>query len=75
MVTVFSTLILISALALIISVLFQESKTEGMGAITGGSQNVWGRGAPRTKEVVLHKITIVSAVVFMASAIIIAAIQ
>lgn len=75
MVKLFSALILISGISLIVSVLFQESKSEGMGAITGGSQKVWGKGSLRTKDAMLHKITTVSAVTFMVSAIIIAAIQ
>ena len=75
MVIFFSALILISSISLIVSVLFQESKSEGLGAISGGAEKRWGKSRARTMGAMLSKITTVSAVVFMISAIVIAAIQ
>lgn len=75
MVKIFSALILISSITLIISVLLQESKSEGMGAITGGAGGRFGRSKARTLESMLTKITTISAIIFMVSAVAIAAIQ
>ena len=70
----FSALILISGIALIVSVLFQESKSEGLGAISGGAEKLWGKTKARSMEAILRKVTTVSAIVFMVSALVIAAI-
>ncbi|NMB27893.1 MAG: preprotein translocase subunit SecG [Tissierellia bacterium] len=75
MVKFFSALILISGISLIISVLFQESKSEGLGAISGGSEKLWGKSGARTMEAMLSKVTTISAIVFMISALVFAAIQ
>jgi preprotein translocase subunit SecG len=75
MVIFFSALILISGLLLIVSVLFQESKSEGLGALSGGGEKLFGRSGARSMEAILSKITTVSAIVFMISALAIAAIQ
>jgi preprotein translocase subunit SecG len=71
----FSALILISGISIIVAVLFQESKSEGLGAVSGGAEKLWGRSGARTKEAMLSKITTISAIVFMISAIALAAIQ
>lgn len=71
----FSALILISGVSIIVAVLFQESKSEGLGAVTGGADKIWGRSGARTKEAMLTKITTISAILFMVSAIVLAAIQ
>ena len=75
MVIFFSALILISGILLIVSVLFQESKSEGLGAIGGGTEKLWGKSKARSMEAMLSKTTTVSAIVFMISALVIAAIQ
>ena len=75
MTILFSALILISGISIIVAVLFQESKSEGLGAVSGGAEKLWGRSGARTKEAMLTKITTISAIVFMISAIALAAIQ
>jgi preprotein translocase subunit SecG len=75
MATFFQALILISGISLIVSVLFQESKSEGLGAISGGAEKLWGKTRARTMEAMLSKITTVSAIVFMISALVVAAIH
>ena len=75
MTILFSALILISGISIIVAVLFQESKSEGLGAVSGGAEKLWGRSGARTKEAMLSKITTISAIVFMISAIALAAIQ
>ncbi|MCF6466649.1 preprotein translocase subunit SecG [Clostridium sp. Cult2] len=71
----FSIIFLISSISLIISVILQESKSEGLGAIGGGgSQGLWGKSKIRSFEAILSRITTISAIVFMISALILAAI-
>ena len=71
----FSALILLSGISIIVTVLFQESKSEGLGAAYGGSSKLFGRSGARTMEAMLSKITTISAILFMISAIALAAIQ
>ncbi|NLW23242.1 MAG: preprotein translocase subunit SecG [Tissierellia bacterium] len=70
----FSMVFLISSICLIVSVLLQESKSEGLGAISGGGQNRFGKSKFRNLETMLAKITTISAIVFMISAVVLAAI-
>lgn len=72
----FSILLLASALGVIVSVLFQESSEGGLGTIggsSGGADSLWGMTRGKSKEAILQKITIVSAVVFIISTVILAA--
>ncbi len=73
--TFFSILLLASAVGVIISVLFQESSEGGLGAIggSGGADSLWGMTRGKSKEAILQKITIVSAVIFIISTVILAA--
>ncbi|MDX9917261.1 MAG: preprotein translocase subunit SecG [Gudongella sp.] len=72
--TIFSVLMLISSITLIVSIVLQDSKSEGLGAMGGGSaEALFGKNIGTSKEAILRKITIVSAVVFIISAIALAA--
>lgn len=74
--TFFSVLLLISAVAVIVSVLLQEGSQGGVGASMGGSsapESMWSKGGGQTKELVLKKVTMISAAVFMVSTLILAA--
>ncbi|MDY0236611.1 MAG: preprotein translocase subunit SecG [Gudongella sp.] len=74
MTTLFSVLMLISSITLIMSILLQDSKSDGLGAIGGGSSDaMYGKSIGTSKQAILRKVTIASAVVFMISAIAIAA--
>ena len=67
--TLFSATLLISALGLIISVLLQESDEGGLGAISGNSsESLWGKNRSSSKDA-----TIISAVVFVVSTLVLAA--
>ncbi|TFZ41200.1 preprotein translocase subunit SecG [Soehngenia longivitae] len=69
MATFFAVLMLISSLVLIVSVLMQESKQEGLGAIGGGAtDSIFGKSIGTSKQALLRKVTIVASVVFMISA-------
>ncbi len=72
----FSVLLLISALAVIISVLLQEGGEGGMGATMGGSSapaSMWGQSGGKTKEVILQRVTMISATIFIISTLVLAA--
>jgi len=75
MTTLFSILMLISSITLIASILLQESKQEGLGAAMGGSNmdSMFGKSIGTSKQALLRKVTIVSAVVFIIAAIALAA--
>ncbi|MGO1468889.1 MAG: preprotein translocase subunit SecG [Tissierella sp.] len=72
----FSVLLLVSALAVIISVLLQEGSGGGLGASMGGSSapaSMWGKSGGKTKESILQKATMISAAIFIISALVLAA--
>ncbi len=63
--TLFITLLLIVALSLIVIVLLQSGKSAGLsGAISGGAEQLFGKQKARGMDLVLHRITIVLAVLF-----------
>ena len=61
-------LLVLSSIALIVSVVLTPAKSAGMGSIDGGAESLFGKKKARGFYAILEKITIVSAVVFMASA-------
>lgn len=66
---VLTVLIAIASLALIASILLQSGKSAGMsGTISGGAESIWGKTKGRTYEAFLEKMTAVSAVAFLALA-------
>ena len=70
MTTFFSILILASSIALIVSVLFQEGSEEGLGTIVGNApDSLWGKNRGTSKQAMLKRITTVSAIIFIISAI------
>ncbi len=74
MTTLFSVLILASSLSLIISVVLQEGSEAGMGAIAGNaSDSLWGKSKGTSRGAMLKRITVVSAVIFIISALVLAA--
>ncbi|QCR33592.1 preprotein translocase subunit SecG [Lysinibacillus sp. SGAir0095] len=63
--TLFLTLLIIVSLALIVIVLLQSGKSAGLsGAISGGAEQLFGKQKARGMDLVLHRITIVLAVLF-----------
>ena len=72
--TFFSVLLLISALGVIISVLLQEGKEGGLGAIGGNAPDtLWGVNRGKSKEAILQRATIISAIVFIIATVVLAA--
>lgn len=73
--TLFQILILVSSIFLIGTIMLQPSKSEGLGAISGGAEKIWGKNKARGFEETLSKLTVVSAVLFIISALVLAALQ
>ena len=58
-------LLVIVSLALIVVVLLQSGKSAGLsGAISGGAEQLFGKQKARGMDLVLHRVTIVLAVLF-----------
>ncbi|NLX62602.1 MAG: preprotein translocase subunit SecG [Tissierellia bacterium] len=74
MATFFTAVFLISSISLIISVLLQDDKSEGLGVLTGDKDSFFGNAKSRSKDYILNRITTISAIVFMISALVLVAI-
>jgi preprotein translocase subunit SecG len=70
----FTVLILLSSLFLIASILLQSGKSAGLsGSIAGGAETLWGKNKGRSYEGLLEKLTTISAIIFIISALVLAA--
>ena len=58
---------MISSILIIIVVLLQESKSGGLQGLTGGAEELFGKQKVRGAELVLQRITIVLAIIFVIS--------
>ena len=68
---VLNVLMVIAALVMIVTVLLQSSDSDGMGAISGGSETFFGKNKNATLEGKLALATKISAGVFVALALLI----
>lgn len=71
MTTVLSVLLVLFSLFLIVVVLLQPSKSQGLGAISGGAETFFGKSKAHGMEAMLSKATTVIAVLFILTVIII----
>ena len=62
---VINIFLIISALILIVSVLMQQGRTQGLGAISGGAETFMGKEKAKTYEGKLELATKISAGVFI----------
>lgn len=60
-----SVVYILVSVALVILVLMQEGKTQGLGSISGAAESYWGKNKGRSMEGMLVKITKVLAVLFL----------
>lgn len=67
---VLDILMVIAALVMIVTVLMQDSESDGMGALTGGSETFFGKNKNNTLEGKLANATKISSIVFVALAIV-----
>ncbi len=64
---VVGVLFIIICAALVVLVLAQEGKNQGLGAIQGTIENTyWGKNKGRSREGILKKVTVVLSVLFVA---------
>ena len=69
--TIFTLIFLIDCVALIITVLMQQGKTKGLGALAGEmSETYWGRNKGRSAEGNLKKATRIMAILFVVLAVV-----
>ena len=72
----FSVLLILSSLVLIASILLQSGKSAGLsGSISGGAEQIWGKNKARDYDAKFDRVTKISAVIFMVSALAMAYIQ
>lgn len=62
--TFLTILLVILSLALIGIVLLQQGRSAGLGAISGGAEQLFGKQKARGVDALLHRITIIIAVLF-----------
>ncbi|MCR5404513.1 MAG: preprotein translocase subunit SecG [Butyrivibrio sp.] len=63
---VFGVVFILICVALVVLVLAQEGKNQGLGAIQGTVENTyWGKNRGRSREGVLKKVTIALSVLFI----------
>ncbi|MGE7091730.1 preprotein translocase subunit SecG [Lysinibacillus sp. NPDC048646] len=68
--TVVLVSLVVVSLALVVVVLLQSSKSAGLsGAISGGAEQLFGKQKARGMDLILHRVTIVLAVLFFILAI------
>ena len=72
---VINVFLILSALVLIVSVLMQQGRTQGLGAISGGAETFLGKKKAKSYEGKLELCTKISAAVFIVLAILMAALQ
>jgi preprotein translocase subunit SecG len=67
------TLLVIVSIGLILVVLLQSGKSAGLsGAISGGAEQLFGKQKARGLDLILHRITVVLAVLFILLAVLVA---
>lgn len=65
MITVVNTLLVIDAIIMIVLVLLQSGKSEGLsGAISGGAEQLFGKQKAKGLDLVLHRGTVITGVLF-----------
>lgn len=68
---VFGVIFILVCVALVVLVLMQEGKNQGLGAIQGTVENTyWGKNKGRSREGILKKITVGLSVLFVVFAIV-----
>lgn len=64
--TALMIILLIASVILIVSILLQESKSDGLsGSIAGGAEQLFGKKKSRGYDAILNKITTVVAIIYI----------
>ena len=62
---VINTILIINAIIMIVLILLQSGKSEGLsGAISGGAEQLFGKQKARGMDLVLHRGTVITGVLF-----------
>ena len=73
--TALMIILLLSSIVLIVSILLQESKSDGLsGSIAGGAEQLFGKRKSRGYDALLSRITTICAVVYIVASLAIVAI-
>lgn len=73
--TALMIILLVSSLVLIVSILLQTSKSDGLsGSIAGGAEQLFGKRKSRGYDALLSKITTVCAIVYIVISLVIVAV-
>ena len=73
--TALMIILVVASLILIVSILLQESKSDGLsGSIAGGAEQLFGKKKSRGYDALLSKITTVVAIVYIVVSLVIVAI-
>lgn len=73
--TALMIILLIASVVLIISILLQESKSDGLsGAIAGGAEQLFGKKKSKGYDALLSKVTTVTAIVYIVVSLVIVAV-
>ena len=67
---ILNILMVIAAIVMIVTVLMQDTESDGMGALTGGSETFFGKNKANTLEGKLALATKVSSILFVVLAIV-----
>ncbi|MBF4694013.1 preprotein translocase subunit SecG [Fusibacter ferrireducens] len=74
--TIVTVFLVLASVVLIASILLQSGKSAGLsGSIGGGAEQIWGKNKARDYDDKFDKVTKISAIVFMVSALLLAYIQ
>ena len=72
----FTIILVVSSIGLIVSVLMQSGKSAGLsGAIGGGAEQLFGKQKGRGYDKIFDRVTKISAILFIVSALILVALQ
>ena len=73
--TALMIILLLASIVLIVSILLQESKSDGLsGSIAGGAEQLFGKRKSRGYDAILSRITTVCAIVYIVISLVIVAI-
>ena len=73
---VLTVLHIVIAFSLVVSVLFQSGKSQGLsGTIAGGAETFFGKNKGKTMDGILAKVTVVLAILFVVTAVSLSAIE
>jgi preprotein translocase subunit SecG len=72
---ILTIILVLAALVVIVSVLLQQGRSQGLGAITGGAETFFGKNKAKSYEGKLALATKIAAGVFIALSLIIAALM